>query len=300
MTFKILTIDGGGYRGLYAAHILKRVEETYGLKCGEHFDLIAGTSTGSIIASGLALGKSADRMVDLYKNSGEKIFRPKRFGIMGIFRSRYSLAGLKKIIEKEFGNITLGQIKTPLIIPSTDIGNGCVHVFKTKYHNEFVRDENTKVIDAVLASCSAPTYFDPHYANEYLLADGGLWANNPTLVALTDARKRLNISLKDIKILSIGTGNGKKFYSLDKSILSWGFATRWRGPKFIQLLLNLQSQNADNTTRLLLGDNQLLRINFDSDQDLPLDKPSMQKDLITKADKDFSYNSEKIREFLEI
>ena len=74
-----------------------------------------------------------------------------------------------------FQDKTLGEIDVPLVLPSVDIGNGCVHVFKSQYHGEFVRDQNVRVSDAVLASCSAPTYFDPHVVNDtYQLVDGGL------------------------------------------------------------------------------------------------------------------------------
>ena len=89
----------------------------------------------------------------------------------------------------------LGQVKIPLILPAVDIGNGCVHVLKSNYDPTFTRDYKVRVSDAVLASCSAPTYFDPIVIDDkYRLVDGGLWANNPSLVATIDAKYRLNNS----------------------------------------------------------------------------------------------------------
>ena len=166
-----------------------------------------------------------------------------------------------------FRDKTLGDIDVPLILPSVDIGNGCVHVLKSQYHGEFVRDQNVRVSDAVLASCSAPTYFDPHVVNDiYQLVDGGIWANNPSLVAAIDAHYRLGIPLEDIRVLAIGTGKSTTFYSRSKGqverpagleLAGMGICDRWRGSKFIDLILNLQSDNAHNMLCLLLGESPL-------------------------------------------
>ena len=138
-------------------------------------------------------------------------------GLTPLNSSRAGIRGqnLKALLEATFGKVTLGQIKTPLILPSVDIGNGCVHVFKSKYDNHFLRDPGVRVSDAVLASCAAPTYFDPVViAGKYRLADGGLWANNPSLVAAIEAHYRLQVPLQRVKVLSIGTGKGNAFYPL--------------------------------------------------------------------------------------
>ena len=171
------------------------------------------------------------------------------------------------------------------------------------------------VSDAVLASCSAPTYFDPHIINDtYQLVDGGLWANNPSLVAAIDAHYRLKVPLEDIRVLSIGTGKSRAFYPrstgnwkdrLIYSWLGWGLATRWRGGKFIDIILNLQSDNAHNTLCLLLDESPLepkrvLRLTFESDQPLPLDSEKKRYDWISKADLIFTHNASKIAEFLSI
>ena len=87
--------------------------------------------------------------------------------------------------------MTLGEISTPLMITSSDISTGGVHVFKSRYLKDlgepYVRDGNVALSEAILASCVAPTYFDPMPVGDFLLADGGLWANNPSIIALTEA-----------------------------------------------------------------------------------------------------------------
>lgn len=303
--FKILAIDGGGFRGAYSAHLLKRIEEEFSVNWQNDFDLIAGTSTGSIIAACLAMGKPADEVLGLYEEHGHDIFKKALLPRFGIFKSRYQSTGLQNNLVSLFGDTKLGDIDTPLIIPATDIGNGCVHVFKSTYHNEIFRDKNVKVADAVLASCAAPLFFPPILLSgdkPYLLADGGLWANSPSLVAAIDAKKRLNAKLENLRILSIGTGEANQFYSIKKfkkrRLFGWGIATKWGLTKFIRMLFNLQSETANNMLGLLLEQEQILRLSFNSDKKLFLDAPDEYDDLISRADRDFSHKARIIEAFL--
>ena len=316
--FYILSIDGGGFRGLFAAHLLRRMEEEWQLDWRNRFGLVAGTSTGAILAAGLACGKSAVQLADLYTTHAETIFTPRfraRLDLLNLFTSRYSSKNLKRLLDEILGEITLGQLGVPVILPSVDIGNGCVHVFKSKYHDDFVRDPHIRVADAVLASCSAPTYFDPVVVDKkYQLADGGLWANNPSLVATIDAHYRLKIPLEKVKVLSIGTGKSKVFYPRSRgkwrdrllgSWQGWGFLSRWQRSKFVDLIFNLQSDNAHNMLCLLMGESplnskQILRLTFESDQPLALDRAWKRDDWITKADHIFTHSSPRIAEFLSV
>lgn len=305
-TFKILSIDGGGIRGIYPAHILQCVEERLQINLFDTFDMIAGTSTGSIIAAGVATGLPAADIVKMYKDNAAKIFRKKQFlcmrgtlkdKIQPMFGSMYDAQSLERVLTNIFQDKKLGDIKKPLLIPSTDISNGCVHVLKSGYCKSFTRDNKVMVKDAVLASCSAPLYFDPYKLDHYLTVDGGLWANNPALAAVIEAQKKLNICQDDIQILSIGTGHSKTMYGTSAS-RKWGFINGWKHKKFINFILSLQSQSAMNYVQLMLHDEQVKRINFESDQELPLDDISMLDNLIARADHDFTHESEEIREFI--
>jgi uncharacterized protein len=298
MTHYILSIDGGGYRGLYSAYILKRIKEEFNVDFTQRFELIAGTSTGSIIASALSLGMSPEEITKLYENKGSEIFPKNKFKI-GLFQSKYSSNVLYGVLDSVFGDKTMKDVKTNLIIPATDIANGGVHVIKSPYNSEFVRDKDRLIKDVVLSSSSAPTFFDPHYSNEYLLADGGLWANNPSLVATIDGIRRLNWKLDDIKVLSIGTGMGKNYHPIRLRNKKWGIVNGWGISNFISSLLNLQSISHTNFSMLLLGSN-FMRINFESEDDLPLDDISHSYDLKSRANYDFTHNSAKIKQFLDI
>lgn len=301
-TYNILTIDGGGVRGVYPAYIMQCLEERLGINAYDHFDMFAGTSTGSIIVAGIVSGKSPAEIVSLYKDKGEDIFSEKIFSywpnfLKQAFHSKYKNGSLADLLESEFGTTKLGDISKPLLIPATDIATGGVHVFKSQYSVEFTRDKSVLVREAVLASCSAPAFFDPVQVGNFLLSDGGVWANNPSLAAVIDAQYRLGIDKADIRVLSLGTGLSKTEYGMDLD-KDWGIMKGWGGRDFIDFLLSLQAQSTQNYLQLLLEKHQLLRLNFESDNHLPLDDVREIDNLIAKADKTFTHQSADINNFL--
>ena len=296
--FRILSIDGGGIRGIYPACILWHMEKRLEIDLFKTFDMIAGTSTGSIIAAGIAVEMSPADIVKMYKEYGAKIFMKKRNFLYSVMcDSRYEAQYLDDVLSDVFHDMRLGSIKKPLLIPATDISNGCVHVLKSGYSDDFTRDTDVLVKDAILASCSAPIYFDPHKLDDYLLADGGLWANNPALAAVIEAQKHFGIDQNDIQILSIGTGHSKIIYSENTS-RKWGLINGWKREEFIKFIFSLQSQSTVNYLDLLLRPEQIKRIDFESDLPLPLDDVSMLDRFITKADHDFTRESKKIKKFV--
>jgi len=302
-TFKILSVDGGGIRGIFPAHILSCISDRLGIRINEQFDMITGTSTGSIIAAAIACDIEPCQISELYRQHGAKIFFRKNSFLnkkaVSAIQSLYDNNYLRMVLRDTFRDLKLGNINKPLLIPATDIGYGGVHVFKSSYSHDFTRDNKVLVSDAVLASCSAPTYFDPVKVNEYLLADGGLWANNPSLAAVIDAQKRLNIDLSDIRVLSLGTGHAKTSYGVNADS-KWGLLRGWKGPEFISFLMSVQAQSTHNYLQLMLDISQLLRIDFESDLPLPLDDYTAIDDLISRADRVFTYHSHEIKKFINI
>lgn len=301
--FYILAIDGGGIRGVFPAHILKCIQSHLKVSLLKKFGMIAGTSTGSIVAAAVALEISLEEVIDLYQEHGAAIFKRRPFWNFRFcdfwIRSLYKKDELKKALNNVLGDKSLGQITTPLLLPATDIGNSGVHVFKSKYSDEFSRDSDVLLKDAVLASCSAPTFFDPTTVNKYLLADGGLWANNPSLAAVIDAQKRLGKKIEDIRVLSLGTGNSKTCYGVTEA-RCWGIFNGWKKEKFIDFLMSLQTQATDNYLKLLLKDNQYLRISFESDNPLSTDDCSKIDELISKSDHIFNNRKKEIETFFNI
>lgn len=302
MSFRILTIDGGGVRGIYPAHILKRIEEVFQIRLHEIFDMVVGTSTGSIIASAIAVDYPLVDVVTIFEEKSQKIFRKRWLSFGGATKSRYRRKEIEDILRIALGSRTLSETKTRLVIPATDMVNGNVHVFKSKYLDEFVRDTNVKIADAVLASCAAPAFFDPKLVGEanYMLADGGLWANNPSTVALTEAIGKLGLDKNKVKILSIGTGSKQIGYQVGGAEnRNWGILGGWRGKKLVNLILQLQSLSETNKAELILRENYL-RLDHLSDKKLHLDDAKIVKEMKNRADFTFTRNSEKIKNFLAL
>ena len=193
--FRILSIDGGGIRGIFPAAFLAGLEERYlgGSSVARHFDLIAGTSTGGIIALGLGAGHPAAALRDLYIRRGREIFPPQRgfgrlFGtVRQCLRFRYSRDALTRALGETFGQKTFGESESRLCIPSFDGRHSDVYIFKTPHHPDYKQDGRERMSKVAAATSAAPTFFRPLEDGGYTYVDGGVWCNNPTMVGLVDA-----------------------------------------------------------------------------------------------------------------
>ena len=295
--FNILALDGGGVRGIYAAQILAGIENSYGVQVKDCFDLLVGTSTGSIIAGGAAVGISMEKIVKLFEDESSRIF-PKSPFRLGLFRSKYSRRHLDQALQTYLPSVTLGDIPSALMITSSDISTGGVYVFKSKYIEElsrpYVRDRNTPLREAIAASCSAPFYFDPATVGEHQLADGGLWANNPSITVLAEAMSKFNKNIDEIRMLSIGTGHTPNMYHNQKY---WGILTGWGSKKLVSYLLSLQSQASTDMSNLLLRD-RYLRLDPEIGN-WALDDTKYLGNLKALANRDFASHANEIQSHLK-
>lgn len=250
--FRILSIDGGGIKGLYSAVILQKFEEVYG-PIYRHFDLICGTSTGGIIALALASGIPAQKIVEFYRDRGPLIFPYKQPWIRFphfiksiLFRSKYNHGKIKAELEEVFGDKRIEDCKTNVLIPTVNITTGQPYVFKSDHVPQLTRDKNRLIKEVALATTAAPTYF-PIVELETMngkeqFVDGGLWANNPSLLGIQEYLKFYkDVShFSDFCLLSISSlHEHTKFpdpgkVHLRKSFLSWG-------DKLISLMIDSQS-----------------------------------------------------------
>jgi patatin-like phospholipase/acyl hydrolase len=240
-TFKILSIDGGGIKGLYSASILASFEAKTEKKITDYFDMICGTSTGGLIAIGLANGMSAKDLVDLYIANGSKIFPTSNSNLIRgfqnlyksfrqiFFSNKHSVKPLKRILEDLFEEKTMKDANNLLCIPSFNLTNGQPKVFKKSgSQTEHFVDNTIKLVDIALATSAAPSYYPIHEHNNFLYTDGGVWANNPSLCGLLEAIDYYVGEGKDfddytiLSISSITTPNGWVSTSnKSKSIIGW-------------------------------------------------------------------------------
>lgn len=219
MTYRILSLDGGGIRGVFPAAFLARLEEHLENPIGRYFDLIAGTSTGGIIAIGLGLGLSAKAILDLYVEQGPAIFgqgrgvvqdwvRQKARGLKHLVTTKHSSDPLRSALHGVIGKRKLGESRTRLIIPAWHPVLERVYIYKTAHHPRLETDFKQPAVDAAMATAAAPTFLKPHLTEFAVeLVDGGVWANNPIGVAAIEAVGMLGWPADRLKILSIGTIN---------------------------------------------------------------------------------------------
>lgn len=295
-TFYILALDGGGTRGIYTAQFLKQVEQLYDVRISDCFDLIVGTSIGAIIAGAAVTNIPMDEIVELFDTEANEIFRKKWYRNQLIF-SKYSIDRLAHIVAKHIPAIPLSQISKPVMITCSEITKSDLHIFRSNYmenHNQSGDSEGDVCLrEAIVASCAAPTFFAPKYINNHSLADGGLWANNPSIAAYAESITNFEKEPSQIKIMSIGTGHSTGMYGKKRR---WGFLSGWGGVKLISYVMTLQSHTSATIAKLLLQENYFRvdpTIDFwDLDTDVYLD------DLKSMAIRDFAENSNDISGFI--
>lgn len=265
MTYKILCLDGGGIRGLLVAKILERLEATHPGFLAQ-VDLLAGTSTGGVLALGLAAGLNPRQIGDLYEKSGARVFADSPWDdvrdLGKLIGADYDNQPLKEEILNLVGEITLAELGTQVLISSFHLDNNPpegekLRSWKPKFFHNFPgedSDGDERVVDVALRTSAAPTFF-PIYQN---FVDGGVVANNPSMCALAQALhpKTGQQRLEDVRLLSIGTGVNPKY--LTPGTPDWGLV-QW-APHLISLMMDGSVGLADYQCRQVLG-KQYLRIN---------------------------------------
>ncbi len=271
-SFKILSIDGGGIRGVFPAMFLASLEAELKSKGFEkwqiyqHFDLICGTSTGGILAIALALGIPAINIFRLYMDNAATIFGNKRNLLKSIFLPSYDRKNLEALLKETFTSCNQGieprlaDCKTNVCIPIYDLLHGKPSICKNKYHPKFTRDYHIPAYQVALATAAAPTYFNP-YSTKYKdlngidktfsnKVDGGVVANNPALVGIIEAQSAFYQPLSNLRVLSIGTGYRKFTDSnnLQKCGLKYWVLPK---PRILELFMQGQSQQVENLISLM-------------------------------------------------
>jgi patatin-like phospholipase/acyl hydrolase len=277
--YRILSLDGGGLRGLITARMLDRLTKDHRINGWlDNTDLFAGTSTGGILALGLAYGKKPDEICDLYLEKGRKIFDDSIWDnirdLGKTIGADYSNSNLKAELKRIFGKNTLGQLEKKVAIPTFDLDNEDKNkrTWKPKiFHNYKGGDSDNAALiaDVALYTSSAPTYFPS--ADGYI--DGGVYANNPSVVAIAQAISKRNAPsekavLDEIVLLSIGTGVSLNY--IKGKTLNWGYI-QWIKP-LLNLLMDGVAGISDYQSAQLLGNRyHRLQVVFDQKETIPMD-----------------------------
>ncbi|CAF0983742.1 unnamed protein product [Adineta steineri] len=213
--YNILSIDGGGIRGLIPAVWINELERRVGLKSCSMFHMMAGTSTGAVIAAGLSCPASnsvtlprytATEIVELYTIHSSEVFSRERFRIPSFISSpKYTDKGRKRLFNSYFENTRLSQALTGLVITAVRSGSTGTDLFR-RSESLIDRSKDYKLADILMCSTAAPTYFQPYNLENTAFVDGGVQANNPAMIAYTEACNN-GVNRDNIFIVSLGTGD---------------------------------------------------------------------------------------------
>jgi patatin-like phospholipase/acyl hydrolase len=255
--YRVLALDGGGIKGVFVASLLAAFEETLGEPLVDYFDLVAGTSTGGIIALGLGVGLAAEEILGFYETQGPLIFDDARGLIGRLLGPKYDSRPLQDALHSVFGDRMLGEAKTRLVIPATNLETGEVYVFKTAHHERFERDYKERIVDVAMATAAAPTYFRSHRLPAATpLVDGGMWANNPMGAAAVEALGVLDWPKGSVRMLGISCTESAPSIRDRRA----GLGLRKWAPHLVATFMNAQSSASIGTAKLLLGHNNVHRI----------------------------------------
>jgi patatin-like phospholipase/acyl hydrolase len=205
---RVLSIDGGGIRGIIPALVLAEVEQRSGKRAYELFDLIAGTSTGGILACALCAPDPlpAEQLVALYADEGPNIFDRSLWqrirSANGLLDEKYDATALDRALERFLSDKRLAETKPDLLVPAYNMGDPGPYFFKSRKARE--EGEDFPLSEVARATSAAPTYFEPLELGSQTLVDGGVFAANPAMCAFAEVMRFQPAA--DVVLLSLGTG----------------------------------------------------------------------------------------------
>jgi patatin-like phospholipase/acyl hydrolase len=273
--YRILSLDGGGIKGLLSATLLTRLLERRPTLI-ERTDLIAGTSTGGILALGLAVGLAPEALARLYRERADRIFDDSFWDDLidlgKAVGADYSNRKLRRELKRHFGDRTLGDLDKRVLIPAFDLDAPATatrpRAWKPKFFHNFPGEDSDQaetVVDVALRTSAAPTYFPAHQG----YVDGGVVANNPAMAAVAQALdpRAAGVALHEIALLSVGTGHEPK--SIRARRVDWGWG-QWARP-LVSMMISGVAGVADFQCRQLIGPDRYQRLDPILDRGVDLD-----------------------------
>ncbi|MBB2744691.1 UNVERIFIED_ORG: patatin-like phospholipase/acyl hydrolase [Microbispora rosea subsp. rosea] len=256
--FQVLALDGGE-KALFTVHVLAQLEEDLGISVLESFDLIAGTSAGGVIALGLGAGMRPAEIVARYADVANFLFPSSRRAKWRLLprarRSAHSGDVMREAFKAILSLRVLGESAKRLIIPCWDVQRGEVHIFKTPHHPRLHRDGSVPMVEVAMATTAAPTLFSAARVGGQRFVDGGVWANNPSVVAIGEAVSMLDVPLEAIRVLNLGAVDRNTKEPVNHAI---GGGAAW-GRSTAQLLIRASSRGVQGTAMHLIGKQNFTR-----------------------------------------
>ena len=267
--YHILSLDGGGIRGLLTCRLMEKIDLELPTVF-DGFDLIAGTSTGAIPALALAAGKTPAEITQFYQDNFARVFADSLLDdvrdLYVLWGAQYGSEGLQEALWKLYGDLRLGDLLKKVLIPTIDLDsgpdNGAYRHWKAKLFHNFPgpdSDADERVLDVAMRSAAAPIYF-PIYQG-YI--DGGLVANNPSMCALVQAigADGVQCPLNEIALFSLGTGMNPKFIPEEEGdwgLVQWSYRRKKGGSPplkypLVELTFETNIAMVDYQCRQLLG-----------------------------------------------
>lgn len=271
---RILSLDGGGVRGVVSLSLLSHLKQGTGINYRDDFDIYAGTSTGSIIAVALACGMDVNEILTAYKKLSAEVFSDG--SRWSIFKPEYSHDKLKHNIEKilqscgQSPDVLVRDLPKKIIITTVNLDDKTVNRWRMDFIENITPDGgNIKVVDAILESTAAPTYFPAEHDH----VDGGMGMNDPTLAALMFAYDPTD-DLRDFVILSVGTGYDPRYVEGKEDWGTYDWITHGSphsgSPALVNLLMDVEAQIPEQVISKLLGD-RYRKLNFALPKPIALD-----------------------------
>jgi hypothetical protein len=270
--FSILSIDGGGIRGLIPALVVKELERRLGgdgppARLTDYFDLFAGTSTGGLIVLGLNARIDGSTLVDVYEQDGRAIFHRsfahKLRSAWGWVAPKYTGRQLERVLARHFGEARLADAEEEVVAVAYDMTERMPRFFKRYRAREYVDEDlrNPTMVAAAMATACGPTYFPSHEVDERAMVDGGVLAANPALAAIAEALKRTvdpkDLTPVELLVVSIGTGVQRRSGYSHPQVRTWG-RFDWVLPRrgevpLLEAILDGQSDAADHWAHMIVN-----------------------------------------------
>lgn len=265
--YGILSLDGGGVRGIIEAVAIQELEKTLGVSnLQQKFQIFAGSSTGALVACGLAAGWPGKKILDIYLKQSAQVFPTSHWSHLktrisyflsgaGISAPKYSGEDFNSLLIEHFGNTTFGELESKVLVTAYDIKLRTPVIFKSWKEEH----KALKIADIARASASAPTFLPAHFmefqGQQWYLVDGGIVANNPSICAVAEAR-RFGYTIDDLVLVSLGTGSSLQALNGDGT-KTWGIL-QWL-PHIVESLMDGASDVATYQAIQILGEQNVFR-----------------------------------------